>query len=530
MRNLNLLSRLRSSGRTLQRIGINSPPPKDILVPIKAMPGYKELSSYNVEEGYSMVKLFQNIREGGYLYFAIEPQLNAREKRLYETYLDEVKGEASLELNFHDGTPIDLKKKRLRKFIVNRAISDGYPRRVGEKIYYHIYRNMLFFGPLTVPIQDTNMVEDITMTQNRVFIYHKLYGPMQTNLTFRGEAEGEELIKRIAELGRKSVSYIEPLVDSSLPDGSRFQAIASSDVSLTGPSITIRKFSEKPFTPIDIMRTGEASPEIYAYLWLLVEYSANVMVVGGTATGKTTFLNSLLMFVKPFAKIISLEDTREINLYHDNWVPMMTRDAIGVINAQGMYEKVGEITLMDLIKSSLRHRPEYLVVGEVRGPEAIHMFQAMATGKTGFTTFHADSIESTIHRLTQPPLSVPYNHIQNIDVFVILRHGVVNSKPVRRINEVSEFFYDFDEHRMKVNQFFTWNFQTDRFDMGISSEKFRRISSLRGIPIDSLYRAMHSRADFLRSMLESGVQYDVKRFTSEIQNYYRGEVNELEVR
>ncbi|MGC9147684.1 MAG: type II/IV secretion system ATPase subunit [Infirmifilum sp.] len=516
--------RLLFAKKTVQRIGINAPPPRDLLVPAVSLKGHKEITSYDVEEGYSRVKIFQNLDEGGYLYFVIEPQLTARESRLLSTYLEEIKEKVPPELRFREDTSFDLKKKRLRKYIVNRALSDGFSRRSGEKVYYYLYRDMFFFGPLSVPILDTNMVEDITMTQGRVFIFHKLYGSISSNIVIP-EAVGEELIRRIAEIGKKSVSYVEPLVDASLPDGSRFQAIASRDVVLTGPSITIRKFSEKPFTPIDIIRTGEASPEIYAYLWLLVEYSANIMIVGGTATGKTTFLNSLLMFVKPFSKIISLEDTREINLYHDNWVPMVTRDAIGIINAQGMYEKVGEITLMDLLKASLRQRPEYIVVGEVRGPEAIHMFQAMATGKTGYTTFHADSIESAIHRLTQPPLNVPHNHIQNIDVFVILRHTVVNQRPTRRVMEVAEFFLDPDERRMKINPFFVWNYQSDTFEMGLMSEKIKRISVLRGIPMDTLYQMMNSRAEKLREMLNSGKQYDVKGFTSEIMQYYRREEN-----
>ncbi|MGC8646601.1 MAG: type II/IV secretion system ATPase subunit, partial [Thermoplasmata archaeon] len=371
--------------KSLQRIGINAPPPKDLLIPVNVLPGHVEKSAYPVEEGYSIVKLFQNIKEGGYYYFVIEPQLTLREKKLLDEYMDGLKYRIPDDLKFREDMPLEMKKKKLRKYIVNKALTDGFSRRMGEKIYYYIYRDMLFFGPLTVPLLDNNKVEDITMTQDRVFIYHKLYGSTQTNIRIQSDEQGEELIKRIAEIGGKSVSYVEPLVDASFPDGSRFQAIASSDVVLTGPSITVRKFSEKPFTPIDIIKSGEASPEIYAYLWLLVEYSANIMIVGGTATGKTTFLNSMLMFVKPFAKVISLEDTRELNLYHDNWVPMVTRDAIGVINAQGMYEKVGEITLMYLIKASLRQRPEYLVVGEVRGAEAIHMFQAMATGKTGYT-------------------------------------------------------------------------------------------------------------------------------------------------
>ncbi|MGC8610291.1 MAG: type II/IV secretion system ATPase subunit [Thermoplasmata archaeon] len=511
-------------GKRKGRTGVTSIVPKDLLIMPHVPTGYVELEFYNVEPGYSAVKIFKD--EGGFgdvIYWVIEPILTLKEQKELERYIKILMTRLPEKITFQEDVNIELKKKRLREYILEDMMSRGFSKRSGEKIYYELYKKYLAYGPLTVPIKDKNNIEDITVTRNKVYIYHKKYGSIKTNIVFQSDEDSEKLIRKITEMSGKHISYVEPIVDSSLPDGSRIQATISNDVVITGPALSVRKFTEKPFTPIDLIRSNTASSEIYAYLWLAVQYFANIMIIGGTATGKTTMLNSILMFAKPFAKIVSIEDTRELNLYHENWVPAVTRGAVGVINPYGIYEKVGEITMMDLVKNVLRQRPEYLVVGEVRGQEAAYMFQALATGKTGYTTFHAEDVESAVKRLTEPPLNIPKNQIANIDIFIVLKHAIRNNIPVRRIFEVDEYYFDKNYERMNLNPYFQWDSLTDTFKVGIESYILRKISEVHGIDIDYLKFEYKKRVEFLDNMVKSNQIYDVVSFTTKIFKYYASE-------
>ncbi len=505
-------------------VGITSIVPRDLLIMPHMPPGYVELEYYNVEPGYSAVKIYRD--EGGFgdiVYWVIEPILTLKEQKELEFYIKKLMTRLPEKITFQEDVNLELKRKRLREYILEDMISRGYSKRSGEKIFYELYKKYLAFGPLTVPIKDKNNIEDITVTRNKVYIYHKKYGSIRTNINFINDDNSEKLLRKITEISGKHISYVEPIVDSSLPDGSRIQATISSDVVITGPALSVRKFTEKPFTPVDLIRSNTSSSEIYAYLWLAVQYFANFMIIGGTATGKTTMLNSILMFAKPFAKIVSIEDTRELNLYHENWIPAVTRGAVGIINPYGIYEKVGEITMMDLVKNVLRQRPEYLVVGEVRGQEAAYMFQALATGKTGYTTFHAEDVESAVKRLTEPPLNIPKNQIANIDIFIVLKHTIKDNMPVRRVYEVDEYYFDKNYERMNLNPYFQWDSLSDTFKIGIESYILRKISEVHGIDLDYLKFEFKKRVEFLDEMVRSGEAFDVISFTTKIFKYYSGE-------
>ncbi|MDY0266958.1 MAG: type II/IV secretion system ATPase subunit [Methanimicrococcus sp.] len=301
-----------------------------------------------------------------------------------------------------------------------------------EKIYYQIHRDFLNFGKIQPLLEDEN-IEDISCSGNAcpIFIFHKRYGSVQTNLSL-GKEESEDLIRKMAQRAKKHISVSEPLTDAILPDGSRAQLTLGDEITSKGSTFTIRKFNETPYSPADLVANKTFTPEIMAYLWFCVNAQMNILFVGGTACGKTTSLNAVCRFIPLHKKIVSIEDTQEINLPHQNWIPSLTREKLKSQNT------VGDVSLYDLLKTALRQRPEYLLVGEIRGAEAYVLFQAMSTGHTTLSTMHADSVETLIHRLENPPMNVPRAMIQTLDVVVILNQREENENFYKRCAGVYE--------------------------------------------------------------------------------------------
>ena len=285
-----------------------------------------------------------------------------------------------------------------------------------------------------------------------MFVYHQKYGSLETNVTFNRE-EMDSIIYKLAQRSGRHISMAKPLLDASLPNHDRLQLSIGSQVTTRGSTFTIRKFRETPFTPVDLIDLGTISVEMAVYLWMAVENGFNILIIGGTASGKTTFLNTISMFIPPSCKIVSIEDTREINLAHQNWIPSVTRET----------EERGSIEMFDLLRTALRQRPEYLLVGEVRGQEASTLFQAMATGHITFSTVHADSVESLVKRLTKPPIDVPLMLLDSIDIVALVSMVKVGDVRTRRCTNVTEVTgVDFDKGTLKTNVVFrlaTGNFQ-----------------------------------------------------------------------
>ncbi len=234
------------------------------------------------------------------------------------------------------------------------------------KFMYYIYRNFVGFNEIEPPLRDP-WIEDIGCdgTGIPLYIVHRKYGSIKTNIIYNDLNELREFVIKLAERTGRYVSYAEPILDGTLPDGSRVNASLAGDVTTRGPTFSIRKFPERAFSPIDLIEFGSATPDVMAYFWFLVESGASLLIAGGVATGKTTFLNSICMFIPPEAKIVSIEDTRELRLTHEHWIPTVSRLGFGIPLQSG--EKYGEITLFDLLKGSFRQNPDYVIVGEVRG-------------------------------------------------------------------------------------------------------------------------------------------------------------------
>ena len=300
------------------------------------------------------------------------------------------------------------------------------PRTVRCFLYY-LKRDFLRLGKIDALCLDPE-VEDISCGGygHPVFIYHRRFKSMRTNITYSRE-ELDSAVVSFAERGGVQISLGHCMADAALPDGSRLQLTYGKAVSANGSTFSLRRFKKSPLTPLHLIKYNTFSPEEMAYLWYAVEKKHSILIIGETASGKTTTLNALAQFIPPAAKIVSIEDTREIMLYHENWIP----NQIPAGNE--------DVTMFDLLRSAMRQRPEYLLVGEVRGTETLTMFQAMNTGHVTFSTFHAGDIDSAVHRLLNEPLNVPLTLLESLDI-VIAQKTITNSFgfPVRRCSEITE--------------------------------------------------------------------------------------------
>jgi flagellar protein FlaI len=330
-----------------------------------------------------------------------------------------------------------------------------------ERVMYYLVRDLIGYGRLD-PILRDKKTEDISADGPGipVYVYHQSYGSLKTNMIFNQE-ELDSLIYKLAQRSGRHISLARPLLDASLPSQDRLQLSIGGQVTTRGSTFTVRKFREIPFTPIDLINLGTLSLEMAVYFWLAVENGFNILIAGGTASGKTTFLNTISMFIPPNCKIVSIEDTREINLLHENWIPSVTRDTV----------ESGSIEMFDLLRTALRQRPEYLLVGEVRGREAYTLFQAMATGHITFATFHADSMESLVKRLTKPPIDVPLMLLDSIDIVALVSMIKVSDTRTRRCTRVIEVTdVDFEKGTLKTNEVF--RFTAGHFQFSSESKVF----------------------------------------------------------
>ncbi|MCA9485558.1 MAG: type II/IV secretion system ATPase subunit, partial [Nanoarchaeota archaeon] len=243
-----------------------------------------------------------------------------------------------------------------------------------DKIFYFLFRDFIGLNEIDPLLRDY-FIEDVECNgvNTPLFIVHRVFRNLRTNIIYNDVEKLGSFVEKLAQRTGRYVSYAQPLLDGTLSDGSRVNATYTKDVSSRGPTFTIRKFTKIPWTPTQLIAMNTVSPEMLAYFWMLLDHKANILVTGGTASGKTTLLNALAFFIPPEARVVSIEDTREINLPRENWLPSVARTSIGV-------GKVGEIDLFEILKSSFRQNPDYLIVGEVRGKEAFVLFQGMASG------------------------------------------------------------------------------------------------------------------------------------------------------
>lgn len=400
---------------------------------------------------FTYVKIIKNW-EMDLEYEVIEPKVSEKEFILLEETYEELRNVLIYT------SPVSKRDVIFDETQVKQIIRSFNPEIANDRLdvlIYFLRCNFAGFGKLD-PLMHDASIEDITCNGKNlpVFVYHRKYANLATNIMFH-EGELDKYTLKLAQKAGKQMSLTSPLVDGALPGGSRIQITYSDVVSSKGSSFTIRKFKADPMTPVDLISLSTYSAEMIAIIWLCVENGKSMIIVGGTASGKTSTMNAISFFVPPISKIVSIEDTREIQLPHKNWLPLKTREG-------GKNFDSGDVNMFTLLKSSLRQRPEYIIVGEVRGAEAQTLFQAMNTGHTTFSTLHAGGVKEAINRLTHDPINVPDVMFSALNLMVI--QGLQYSAGVgfRRCLSLNEIYVEGDDIRW--NPLYEWNLKTDAFD------------------------------------------------------------------
>lgn len=394
-----------------------------------------------------------------------------------------------------------------------------------EKFRYLLKRDIIGIGPLE-PLMRDPYIEDIHIIgANYVSLIHKIFEAMPTNITFGDNLRLADYFKNLSERIGRPVSDKNPIVDGTLPDGSRINIIYSPDVSIQGPSATIRKFSATPLSVVQLVKWNTFSPEVAAYLWLALEYGMSIFVCGETASGKTTTLNSIIPFIKPEAKIYTAEDTPEVVVPHKTWQRLTTRE-------RGPEES--RVTLFDLLKAALRSRPNYIIVGEIRGAEGAIAFQAMQTGHPVMATFHAGDVRKMIQRFTGAPINIPVTFIDNLNIALFQQAVYVRGRFLRRVLSVVEIEGYYEElGGVATRNVFEWDSVSDKHifrGMNNSYILEKKIAEVAGYEDPKeIYNELFLRARIIRRMIELGITdyYSVYR---EIKAFYEKGIEGLSFR
>ena len=469
---------------------------------------------YTLISPYVSVHIFWNEVESELVYEVEEPILDDNEKSLLVTL------ETSLGEMINVNVLIQKTVESMIEYIdkTSRLLIEELALKISDetykKIFYYLYRDFVGLNKMEPLIKDY-FIEDIECNgmNTPVYIIHRVYRNIKTNVRYETIEEISSFVEKLAQRCGKYVSYASPLLDGSLPDGSRVNATYTTDVSSRGPTYTIRKFTKIPWTPIQLISKGTVSPEMLAYFWILVEYKSNLLISGGTASGKTTLLNAIAFFIPPEARVVSIEDTRELNLPRENWLPSVSRTALG----QG---KMGEVDLFSLLRSSFRKSPDFVIVGEVGGNEAFVLFQGMASGHSSISTFHADSVDTVIKRLETPPIQLSPSLLNTLDCVAIMTHAIVNKQETRKLREVVEIVNVDDKGVALTNTPFLWNAREDVFYFKKDSKVFEKISKKYGITVEELNRELDTRARLLYELKKKNV-FDFNQTQKIINEYHK---------
>jgi flagellar protein FlaI len=465
---------------------------------------------------YAWAHITWNDEEGELVYRIVEPELGEDMKETYSRIVEIM--ERSFDINFDE-----LEGGRAKDYLEDKIdmIVDKYnisiPEEKREVIRYYTKRDFAGLGKLQPLMNDTE-VEDISCDGLGVpiYAYHRnpRFGSIKTNLEWNDSDELDSFVMKLAQRCGKSISVSSPLLDGSLPDGSRVQATLATDIARHGSNFTIRRFSEDPLTPIHMMDYETENARMLAYLWMIVEHEKSMLVSGTTGAGKTSQLNSMSLFIRPEKKIVSIEDTPELRLPHEHWVPEVSRSGFGSSAGEG-----GEVTMDNLLKESLRQRPEYIIVGEVRGAEAYILFQQMATGHTGLSTIHADSLDMLMDRLTTEPINLSPSLIETLDLIMLIARIRRGGTYIRRIMGLYEI-RGYDKRKgIDANQVFGWNPDNDEYVVKNNSMILKDIADQAGKDYSEIRKELRNRQHVLNWMQEEQIK-NYRKVGDIISRYY----------
>lgn len=372
------------------------------------------------------------------------------------------------------------------------------------KYQYYIARDFLGLGKLDGIMHDEN-IEDVSCdgTGSPVFVWHRKYESIPSNVVFDTNDELENFVFKLAYLCGRHISIAQPILDGTLPDGSRAQVTYGTEVTPKGSTFTIRKFKKTPLTITDLIIYKALSAEIAAYYWFLIENRHSVLIGGDIGGGKTSMLNAISLFIRPTLKIVSIEDTQEIRLPHNNWEMMVTRQGLGTGSGAVGEAGIGSISMFDLLRAALRQRPDFIIVGEIRGEEAYALFQAMATGHLGLTTVHAEHVQGVLHRLTTRPMNIPHTQVENLNAISIVRRLVVNNVSLRRTISVSEMVgWDKKKNDFKIAPIFKWDAEKDVYKKVGRSPLLDSIAEQWGYSKEEIDQELEMRRAILEFMVK----------------------------
>lgn len=459
---------------------------------------------------------------GGKKFVVIEPTFTEKDNRNFETIRRILMTELTVDL--HDIKSKKDAEQKLKKKILSiiknynlNILSKSVP-----KIFYHAIRDFIYNGKIEAMLNDP-MIEEISCDGINIpiYIWHREHESMPTNVMFTSHREIDNFVRKMAYVSGKHISIAQPIVDASLPNGDRINLTLGTEITKRGSTFTIRRFRADPITIIDLITFGTVSADIAAYLWYLVEHKSTMLVAGGTASGKTTLLNTISSFSPPQHKIITIEDTQELNLNHENWIPTVSRQTF-------TGNTLSEITQFDLLRAALRQRPDIIIVGETRGKEASTLFQAFATGHGGFSSIHADTVAATINRLTSVPMDIPKVLIAyTLDVIILQLKLNIQGRSIRRIMQISEIAgLDNDTGEILLNDVFNWDPINDKHVFSGRSVLFEKYGQRYGESTDQIMYELNKRKTAIEWLVKNNIHKHkdvantLKEFYSNPEKFY----------
>ncbi|MEM1640036.1 MAG: type II/IV secretion system ATPase subunit [Acidilobaceae archaeon] len=528
-----LLKIFKKSDDVLARDQFLEKPQDDLTVPetpeIKGYENHEVVDRYTVSKPYAHVFILEDRDNRERLYYVYESPLNEYEVKVFE----KLKRILEWELKPFDrslATKSSLKMSELeaeKEYLLDqvRSLLKRYSIRLEaalrkridwNKIYYYLVRDSIGYGPLDVIMKDP-YIEDVSCNGvgKPVYVWHQKYESMPTNIVFETEEELDSMVLKLVHKAGKHISSAFPIADAVLPEGHRLAATFRKEVSTRGSTFTIRKFKEKPLSVVDLVLGGTLDPMTAGYLWLAMEHKMPGVVIGVTGSGKTTMLNALATLFRPNIKVVTIEDTAELKLTLENWVQLVARPSYALGGS-----KVGEVTLYDLVKVSLRYRPDVIIVGEIRGEEAYVLFQAMATGHGGLTTAHAEHVRNLVRRLTSPPMNIPPSYIPLLKWCLLVRRVTLTTErgPVttRRVFNVWEI-KDYENYKATV----AWDPAKDKFSLDLrESIIVREVSLYVGKTPEEIEEEVKRRATVIQWMALTGKR-DYREVANVVYMYYR---------
>ena len=490
----------------------------DTSPPIPAIPMMKDKTAvdvrYTLISPYTTAHIFWDEKIAELRYEIEEPLLNEEEQEVLRRI------EEGMREIINVNVVIEKTQQAVLEYLdkTARLLIEELGLRVTEsmynKLFYYMYRDFVGFNDVD-PLFNDYFIEDIECNgvDTPVYIVHRIYRNIKTNIVFDDIDRLAGFVEKLAQRTGRYVSYAQPILDGTLPDGSRVNATYTKDISSKGPTFTIRKFTTLPWTPVQLISFNTLSPEMLAYFWILIQYRSNILLAGGTSSGKTTLLNAISFFIPPESRVVSIEDTRELNLPRENWLPSVSRGSVGTGG-------IGEVDLFSLLKNSFRQNPDYVIVGEVRGKEAFVLFQGMASGHASMSTIHADSVDTVIKRLETPPIELSPTLINTLDCVAIMSHAIVKKKQTRRLGAIVEVINVTPDGIAMTNTPFVWNPADDRFYFKRDSRVFQKIKRRYGLTDEELSMEFTVRTKLIYEMYRRKI-FDFTEIQKVINEYYK---------